>query len=137
VELDDGDDRAMHINQIRYLPPGYPIVTCNNDPLAVISRRRRRESFEIQKSSEEAPCYGSPRGSIEDVAMEERIAVAKRARYDTSADKQSPTKSSPSKQLSEEEEGNHLKFKNLQKKHHVMAVHVVQLRTLQWKKELQ
>ena len=26
VELDDGDDRAIHYSQIRFLPPGYPIV---------------------------------------------------------------------------------------------------------------
>ena len=27
IELDDGDDRAIHIKNIRFLPPNYPIVS--------------------------------------------------------------------------------------------------------------
>jgi hypothetical protein len=94
IELDDGDDRAIHIKNIRYLPPNYPIVSCDNDPLASVSRRRRRQSIENFKRSEDTKC-STPRSSIEDVAIEERIAVGKRARYEMEkTDKESPTKKS-------------------------------------------
>ena len=37
VELDDGDDRAIHYSNIRFLPPDYPIVgewrNCNTVPI--------------------------------------------------------------------------------------------------------
>ena len=96
IELDDGDDRAIHIKNIRYLPPDYPIVSCDNDPLASVSRRRRRQSIENFRNFNDSK-LSSQRISIEDVAVEERIAVAKRARYEMEKVEKSPTKSSPTK----------------------------------------
>ena len=100
IELDDGDDRAIHIKNIRYLPPDYPIVSCDNDPLASVSRRRRRQSIENFRNGDDAKCL-SQRSSIEDVAVEERIAVAKRARYEMEKVEKTPTKCSPSKSSSD------------------------------------
>jgi len=96
IELDDGDDRAIHIKNIRYLPPDYPIVSCDNDPLASVSRRRRRQSIENFRNFDDSK-LSSQRSSIEDVAVEERIAVAKRARYEMEKVEKIPTKSSPTK----------------------------------------
>ena len=106
VELDDGDERAIHIKNIRFLPPNYPMVSCDNDPLANVSRRRRRQSIENFTRGDSF----SQRGSIEDVAVEERIAVAKRARYEMEKTDKSPTKSSPSKSNESKNGTGRLKF---------------------------
>ena len=97
IELDDGDERSIHIENIRFLPPDYPLVSCDNDPLASVSRRRRRQSIENFKRTEDSRIAVSQRSSIEDVAVEERIAVAKRARYEMEKTEKTPTKHSPSK----------------------------------------
>merc|ERR1712141_298192 len=97
IELDDGDERTIHIENIRFLPPDYPLVSCDNDPLASVSRRRRRQSIENFKRTEDSRIAVTQRRSIEDVAVEERIAVAKRARYEMEKTEKTPTKQSPSK----------------------------------------
>lgn len=97
IELDDGDERSIHIENIRFLPPDYPLVSCDNDPLASVSRRRRRQSIENFKRTEDSRIAVTQRRSIEDVAVEERIAVAKRARYEMEKTEKTPTKQSPSK----------------------------------------
>merc|ERR1712083_592586 len=64
IELDDGDERSIHIENIRFLPPDYPLVSCDNDPLASVSRRRRRQSIENFKRTEDSRIAVSQRSSI-------------------------------------------------------------------------
>ena len=40
--LDDGDSRDIHIKDIRYLPPNYPLVDKEDDQIAAILGGRRR-----------------------------------------------------------------------------------------------
>lgn len=44
IELDDGDSRDIHIDSIRYLPPAYPIVDQESDPITYLSGCRRRNT---------------------------------------------------------------------------------------------
>jgi len=44
IELDDGDSRDIHIKDMRYLPPGYPLVEKESDTIAAILGGRRRSA---------------------------------------------------------------------------------------------
>jgi hypothetical protein len=66
VELDDGDNRDIHVESIRYLPPAYPLVVCDPDPLmTTLSRRKRRQSWESGTSDGSRP-NKTPRASIDE-----------------------------------------------------------------------
>ena len=51
VELDDGDSRDIHIKDIRYLPPNYPLVDKEEDQIACILGGRRRSNPSSANSS--------------------------------------------------------------------------------------
>ena len=111
VELDDGDDRAMHINQIRFLPPGYPIVS---------------KCCVCLSSS----CYYSVCFFCKKVCY-----IIKKLTYIYFSHQ--PAIMTHWLSYVGEEEENHLRITNLQRKCQVMAALLVQLRMWQWKKGLQ
>uniref|UniRef100_A0A0K2UI60 Putative LOC100645596 [Bombus terrestris] n=1 Tax=Lepeophtheirus salmonis TaxID=72036 RepID=A0A0K2UI60_LEPSM len=51
VELDDGDSRDIHIDSVRYLPPDYPLVQYEPDPMAFGCRRKRMFSTDSALST--------------------------------------------------------------------------------------
>lgn len=65
VELDDGDNRDIHVNSIRFLPSKYPLVVYDPDPLmSTLSRRKRRQSWE-SGTSEGSRATKTPRASFD------------------------------------------------------------------------
>jgi hypothetical protein len=65
VELDDGDNRDIDVDSIRFLPTNYPLVVYDPDPLmSVSSRRKRRHSWE-SGTSEGSRAMKTPRASID------------------------------------------------------------------------
>merc|ERR1711953_1136575 len=65
VELDDGDNRDIHVNSIRFLPSNYPLVVYDPDPLmSTLSRRKRRQSWE-SGTSEGSRATQTPRASFD------------------------------------------------------------------------
>merc|ERR1712223_1091610 len=65
IELDDGDNRDIHVDSIRFLPPNYPPVVYDPDPLmSTLSRRKRRQSWE-SGTSEGSRANKTPRASID------------------------------------------------------------------------
>ena len=68
VELDDGDSRDIHIKDIRYLPPNYPLVDKEDDQIAAILGGRRRSqpgsaNSSPIKSKKARKSSGSSKGS--------------------------------------------------------------------------
>ena len=45
VELDDGDNRDIHVDSIRFLPPDYPLVGKNKEKNHLLGDSYVRESF--------------------------------------------------------------------------------------------
>jgi len=65
IELDDGDNRDIHVDSIRFLPPNYPLVVYDPDPLmSTMRNRKRRQSWE-SGTSEGSRANKTPRVSID------------------------------------------------------------------------
>ncbi|CAG5124629.1 unnamed protein product, partial [Candidula unifasciata] len=56
VEFDDGDNGKIELDHIRLLPPEFPIVEYEPDPLEVLPKRKQRssDSSDVRKSMETA-----------------------------------------------------------------------------------
>ena len=123
VELDDGDNRDIHVDSIRFLPTDYPVVCkylifngqlaikskCSDsfsvydpDPMSCISRRKRRQSCE-SGTSEGSRATKTPRTSIEDSPYTRTFAAAgdlkMRINVSSTNSKKATTSSSSSKTL--------------------------------------